>query len=620
MNNYRLNIMLCGGAGCSTGGNLKIKDALIEEINKRNLQNEVTVQMTSCNGFCPQGPIMIIYPDNILYQKVSIKDVVTIVDEHFVKGKVVDRLLYKEPAKKQSIPAISDIPFFNKQVLRVLRNKGLIDPESLEQYIARDGYQAAAKALFEMTAEQIIDVVKKSGLRGRGGAGALTGMKWEQCANIKAPQKFIVCNRSIIEVEPHLIIEGMIIGAKAIGASKGYIYVRSIPVLIDRLQKAIDQAMENGLLGEGILGSDFSLELEIFKSADEFVCGEETALLMSIQSKRAMPIPRPPFPVEKGLWDMPTVINTVETFSNIPLIILKGAEWFRSIGTELSPGTKIFSLSGPLNNTGLIEIPMGTTISTVINEIGGGLTRGRKFKAVQIGGSTGGYIPEDYLDLPITYEDVTKMDAIIGSGGISILSDLNCMVSSAKFTIEFAVDESCGKCPPCRIGTTVLLDLLNNVVNGKAKPEDIDLMEDLAKDIKTTSLCGLGQTAMNPVLSTIRFFRDEYLEHINEQWCKSGVCKKLCTFYIDKEKCIGCGACARICPKKAISGEKKKPHNIDQSLCIQCRACYETCKFSALKIGPRALREQLIEQLQSISSDSLTEQTNEIKPEIKEAL
>jgi len=613
--------MLCGGAGCSAGGNLKIKDALIEQIKNKGLDREVSVQMTSCNGFCPQGPIMIIYPDNILYQKVSLKDVASIVDEHLIKGKIIDKLIYKEPAKKQSIPVMKDIPFFNKQVLRVLRNKGLIDPESLEQYIARDGYQAAGKALFEMTPEDIIDLVKKSGLRGRGGAGALTGMKWEQCAKIKAPQKFIVCNRSIIEVEPHLIIEGMIICARAIGASKGFIYVRSIPVLIDRLQKAIDQAMENGLLGEGILGSDFNLELEIFKSSDEFVCGEETALLMSIQSKRGMPTPRPPFPVEKGLWEMPTVINTVETFANIPLIILKGAEWFRSAGTELSPGTKIFSLSGPINNTGLIEVPMGITLKSVINDIGGGVVKGRKFKAVQVGGSTGGYIPEEFLSLPITYEDVTQMDAIIGSGGIYVISDLNCMVSSAKFTIEFAVDESCGKCPPCRIGTTVLFDLLNNITQGKAKPEDIDLMEDLSKDIKNTSLCGLGQTAMNPVLSTIRFFRDEYLEHINEKWCKAGVCKELCTFFVDKEKCIGCGACARVCPKKAISGEKKKPHNIDQTLCIQCRACYETCKFNALKVGPRHLREELMIKMdEQKPPDATINNIEEIKQENKEAL
>lgn len=595
MDRYRCNIMLCGGAGCTAGGSLKIKEALSQGLREKGLDKEVHIQLTTCNGFCPQGPIMIVYPDNVLYQKLTVKDVPTIIEEHLIKGRPVEKLLYKEPAKKQSIPGIKDIPFFNRQVLRALRNKGLIDPDNIDEYIARDGYQAAAKALLEMTPEEIIEVVKASGLRGRGGAGALTGMKWQICRETQAPEKFIVCNRSIIEVEPHLIIEGMIIGARAIGANQGYIYVRTgAPIIIERLRRALTQAKEYGLLGEDILGSGFNFDIELFMSSDEFVCGEETALLMSIQSMRGMPTPRPPFPAEKGLWGMPTVINTVETFANIPLIILNGAEWFRSVGTEKSPGTKIFNLSGALNNTGLIEVPMGITLRSIIYDIGGGLIKGRGFKAVQVGGSTGGYIPEQYLDMPVTYEDVTQLDAIIGSGGIAVLSDLNCMVSSAKFTIEFAVDESCGKCPPCRIGTSVILDLLNKVTNGTATEEDIDLMEDLALDIKNTSLCGLGQTAMNPVLSTIRFFRQEYLEHINEKWCKAGVCKELCTFYIDAQKCIGCGACARVCPKKAISGEKKKPHHIDQSLCIQCRSCYETCKFNALKIGPRKMREELM--------------------------
>jgi len=595
MESYRVSIMLCGGTGCTAAGSLKVKQALKEEIKSKGLSGEINVLLTACNGFCAHGPIMIVYPDKVFYQKVSTADVPLIVEEHLIKGRPVERLMYKEPIKKLPLPVIQDIPFFNLQVLRALRNKGMIDPEKIEEYIARDGYQAAAKALTAMTPEQIIHEIKMSGLRGRGGAGIPTGIKWEICAKTDSDSKYIICNRSTIEVEPHVVLEGMIIGAKAVGAHKGYIYVRTgYPIFIHRLNLAISQAREYGLLGENILGTGFDFDVELSKSADEFVCGEETALLMSIESKRGMPNPRPPFPVEKGLWDEPTVINTVETFANIPQIILHGAEWYRSVGTEKSPGTKIFTLSGPLNNTGLIEVPMGISLHSIINDVGGGIEKGRKLKAVQVGGSTGGYIPEHLIDVPVTYEDITQLGAIVGSGGIAVMSDLNCMVSAAKFVFEFASDESCGKCPPCRLGTKVLLDKLKDITEGRGEESDIELMEDLAVEVKETSLCGLGQTAMNPVLSSIRYFREEYDSHIKERWCKAGVCRNLCTFYIEGAKCKGCGACARVCPRKAISGEKKQPHHIDQALCIQCRSCYETCKFGSIQIGPRSMREELL--------------------------
>lgn len=596
-NNKQYTIMLCGGTGCVAGGNLKVKEAFQKEIDVKGLSDVVNIKTSSCNGFCPQGPVLIIHPDNVLYQKVNIKDVPNIVDEHLLKGNIVDKLTYKEPSKKQSVPYIKDIPFFSHQTLRVMKNRGMIDPESIDDYISQDGYKAAKKAILDMKPDEIINLVKLSGLRGRGGAGMPTGVKWEVCAEQKADKKFIVCNRSIIEVEPHLIIEGMIIGARAVGASYGYIYMRSgSPALIEKMQKALMQANQYGFLGQGILGTDFRLELEIFASADEFVSGEETSALMSIQGKRGMPTPKPPYPAEQGLWEKPTLIDTVETFANIPSIIINGAEWYRSVGTETSPGTKIFALSGPLYTAGLIEVPFGTTLKTMIYDVAGGMIRGRRFKAVQVGGSTGGFIPEEHLDTPVTFENIENLDAIIGSGGIAVMSDLNCIVSSARFTMEFACDESCGKCPPCRIGTSVMLEILNKITNGEASISDIDILEELAVDIKEASLCGLGKTAVLPVISGIRFFRGEYEEHIKEHFCRAGACKELVTFYIDKEKCIGCGACSRVCPKKAISGEKKKPHILDQSLCIQCRACYETCKFNALKTGPRRMREELMIQ------------------------
>ena len=605
METYRTSVMLCGGTGCIAGHSLKLKKALDEEIKLRGLENEIIIVLTGCNGFCAQGPVMTVYPDNIFYEKVTVADVPVVVEEHFIKGRPVERLLYKEPVKKQTIPLMKDIPFFSLQVLRALRNKGLIDAEKIDEYIARDGYEAAAKALTEMTTDQIINEIKKSGLRGRGGAGFPTGLKWEVSANVKADQKFILCNgdegdpgafmdRSIMEGDPHVVLEGMLIGAKAIGASKGGIYVRAeYPLAVHRLQLAIDQAREYGLLGNNILGTGFNFDIEIYQGAGAFVCGESSALMRSIEGKRGMPTPRPPSSAIKGLWGYPTVLNNVETFANIPQIILNGADWYRTLGTEKSTGTKVFALSGAINNIGLIEVPMGMPIRKIIFDIGGGVPKGRKFKAVQLGGPSGGCIPEHLLDTPVTYEDIEKTGAIVGSGGMVVMTDLNCMVSVAKFFLEFTAEESCGKCPPCRIGTTIMLDLLTKITEGKGKESDIELLEDMSHDIISTSLCGLGQSAPNPVLTTIKYFRDEYESHIKEKWCKTGVCKDLCTFYIDEEKCKACGLCKKVCPQNAISGEKKVPHSIDQSKCIQCRSCYEACKFDSVKIGPRSMREAL---------------------------
>ncbi len=590
--------MLCAGTGCVASGTMKVKAALQEELKKRGLDEEIKIVLTGCNGYCAEGPVMSVYPDNIFYQKLTVEEIPKLVEEHFLKGRPYEKLMFKEPEKKTAIPLMKEIPFFKHQVLRVLRNKGLIDPEKIEEYISRDGYQAAAKALTQMTPEEIVKVIKDSGLRGRGGAGFPTGMKWEFASKVKSDVKFMLCNgdegdpgafmdRSVMEADPHSVIEGMIIGAKAIGAHHGYIYVRAeYPLAVKRLQLAIDQATEMGLLGKNILDTGFDFELGIYLGAGAFVCGEETALMRSIEGKRGMPRPRPPFPAVKGLWDKPSVLNNVETLAQISPIILNGSDWYRSLGTEKSSGTKVFALTGAVNNVGLVEVPMGIPLRRIIYDIGGGIRKGRKFKAVQLGGPSGGCIPEHLLDTPVTYEDIVATGAIVGSGGMVVMDDNTCMVGTAKFFLEFTADESCGKCTPCRVGTKILLDMLTDITEGKGKEEDIETLLDLAKDILSTSLCGLGQTAPNPVLTTIKYFRDEYESHIRDKWCKAGVCRNLTTFWIDEELCKGCGACLRACPSKAIIGEKKQPHKIIQEVCVHCRTCYEACKFKSIKIMP----------------------------------
>ncbi len=607
MVNYRANLMICGGTGCIAMGGLKLKDALEQELKGKGLDNEYRVVITGCNGFCAEGPILTVYPEGIFYRKLTPDNVPLLVEEHFLKGRPVEKLMYKEPEKKHAVPTMKDIPFFNLQVLRALRNKGLIDAESIDEYIARDGYLGAAKALLEMTPEEICEIMTESGLRGLGGAGFPTGRKWASCAGYPGAEKFILCNgdegdpgafmdRSIMEADPHVVLEGMIIGGKAIGARRGYIYVRAeYPLAVSRLRIAIKQAKEYGLLGENILGSGYSLDIEPYLGAGAFVCGESTALMFSIEGKRGMPRLTPPRSTEAGLWGMPTVLNNVETLANVPQIILKGPEWYRVLGTEKSAGTKVFALTGAINNIGLIEVPMGMPLRKIIYDIGGGVPKGRKFKAVQLGGPSGGCIPESLLDTPVTFEDITKTGAIVGSGGMVVMDNNNCMVSVSKFFLEFTADESCGKCTPCRIGTKIMLDKLIDITEGRGKDGDIELLMDVSHDIIDGSLCGLGQSAPNPVLTTIKYFADEYRSHIEEGWCKAGVCRKLVTFYID-EDCKGCGACKRVCPSDAIWGEKKVAHHIDQEKCVKCRSCFERCKFGNVRTGPGSLREELIKK------------------------
>ena len=593
---YQSYVLICGGTACFSGGGDKIVEAFHDELKAQGLDSTVQVVTTGCLGFCEQGPIVKILPQGTFYVQVKPEDVKEIVAEHLVKGRVVQRLCY-DPEQAKKLVAEANIPFYQKQYRIVLRNCGVIDPEKIEDYIARDGYKAIEKVLFEMTPEQVVDEMLKSGLRGRGGAGFPTGMKWKFAQQQPKGQKYMVCNadegdpgaymdRSTLEGDPHSILEAMIIAGYAIGATKGFIYIRAeYPLAIHRLQVAIKQASELGLLGKDILGSGFDFEIELRFGAGAFVCGEETALLQSIEGNRGMPRPRPPFPAVKGLWGRPTVINNVETLANIPVIINKGADWFSKIGTATTKGTKVFALTGKVNNSGLIEVPMGTTLREIIFDIGGGIRGGHQFKAAQTGGPSGGIIPPQFLDTPIDYESLAKIGSIMGSGGLIVMDETDCVVDIAKFYLDFTVDESCGKCAPCRIGGRKLLNYLKKISEGRGTEQDIADMKQICDAMNKASLCGLGQTASNPVRSTLQYFMDEYMEHIKDKKCRSGKCSKLVQYKIDAEKCKGCTMCARKCPAGAITGSVKQPHVIDPAKCVKCGACEATCKFGAISHG-----------------------------------
>ncbi len=615
---YRSNVLVCGGTGCTSSNSLKIVEMLKKQIKDNGLENEVNVITTGCFGLCALGPIMVVYPEGSFYSMVKEEDIPEIVEEHLLKGRIVTRLLYQETVEEDKIKSLNKTAFYAKQERVALRNCGVIDPEKIDDYIAQDGYAALGKCLTEMTPDEVIQTILDSGLRGRGGAGFPTGLKWKFAAANDADQKYVCCNadegdpgafmdRSVLEGDPHSLIEAMAIAGYAIGASQGRVYVRAeYPIAVKRLQIAIDQAREYGLLGKDIFGSGFDFDLELRLGAGAFVCGEETALMTSIEGKRGEPRPRPPFPAVKrgeprprppfpavkGLYKKPTILNNVETYANIAQIILKGADWFASMGTEKSKGTKVFALGGKINHTGLVEIPMGTTLREIVFEIGGGIPNGKKFKAAQTGGPSGGCIPEQHLDVPIDYDNLLEIGSMMGSGGLIVMDEDNCMVDIAKFYLEFTVDESCGKCTPCRIGTKRLLEMLEKITTGMGNIEMLDEMEELCNFIKANSLCGLGQTAPNPVLSTLRYFRDEYEAHVVDHKCPAGVCKDLLEYNIIKDSCYGCGMCAKKCPVAAISvtdytapGKKKPAYEIDHGKCIKCGACMETCKFKAITKG-----------------------------------
>ncbi len=595
----RSHVLICGGTGCTSSGSTAVHDKFVSELAAHGLENEIKLVQTGCFGLCALGPVVIVYPEGTFYSRVTADDIPEIVSEHLLKGRPVQRLVYDETdgTKTDDQPvALSDTSFYKKQKRVALRNCGVIDPENIEEYIGTGGYQGLGKVLTEMTPEEVIDTVLASGLRGRGGAGFPTGQKWKLARTLvqDGGQKYVCCNadegdpgafmdRSILEGDPHALIEAMAIAGYAIGADQGYVYVRAeYPIAVQRLQVAIDQAKEYGLLGEDIFGTGFKFNLDLRLGAGAFVCGEETALMTSIEGKRGEPRPRPPFPAVKGLYGRPTVLNNVETYANIPQIIVNGAEWFSSMGTEKSKGTKVFALGGKIHNTGLVEVPMGTTLREIIEEIGGGIPNDKKFKAAQTGGPSGGCIPAHLIDTPIDYDNLLAIGSMMGSGGLIVMDEDNCMVDIAKFFLEFTVDESCGKCTPCRVGTKRLYEILDRITKGQGKLEDIDKLEELCNYIKSSALCGLGQTAPNPVLSTLMYFKDEYIEHIVDKKCRAGVCKELLSFKIIEDKCKGCTKCARNCPVGAIEGAVKQPHIINQDKCIKCGACIDNCAFKAI--------------------------------------
>ncbi len=594
MDFYRSQVLVCGGTGCQSSGSIELVDTLKKEFKKHGIEKEIEIIVTGCFGLCELGPVVIVYPEGVFYSRVEIEDIPELVEEQFVKGRILKRLVYHESMDDDKVRSLSDVGFFKKQKRVALRDCGVIDPECIDEYLAFDGYKALEKTLLEMTPDDVIQVMKEAGLRGRGGAGFPVAMKWQFAKNALGDEKYVVCNadegdpgafmdRSILEGDPHAVIEAMAIAGFAIGANQGYIYVRAeYPIAVKRLCIAINQAKEYGLLGKNIFGTDFSFDLDIRLGAGAFVCGEETALLNSVEGKRGTPRPKPPFPANKGLFAKPTILNNVETFANVPIIINKGPKWFAEIGTERSHGTKVFALGGKTNNTGLVEIPMGTTLREIVYDIGGGIPNGKKFKAAQTGGPSGGCIPVEHLDTPIDYDSLQQVGSIMGSGGLIIMDEDNCMVDIARFFMDFIVDESCGKCTPCRVGTKRMLEMLEKITQGKGEEGDIEKLEHLAYEIRDSSLCGLGQTAPNPVLSTIKYFRDEYEAHIRDKKCPAGVCQALLSYVILKDKCKACGICAKKCPVSCISGKPKTPYEINQEQCIQCGTCMEVCPFGAI--------------------------------------
>jgi len=590
----RTCISVCGGTGCRASGAEAVFDALVDEIERRELQVTVELKETGCHGFCERGPVLVIRPKRIFYQRVKAEDVPEIISETVLQGNIIERLLYVDPVTNEKIIYEPDVPFYKKQTRTIFGSNGEIDPTNIEDYIAAGGYSALSKALFQMSPEEVVEQIKKSGLRGRGGGGFPTGRKWQSCRDAKGDTKYVICNadegdpgayqdRSLLEGNPHNVLEGMIIGAYAIGSHQGYIYVRNeYPLAVTHARIALEQAMDYGLLGNNILGSGFDFTVTINKGGGAFVCGESSALMASLEGKIGEPRAKYTHMSDKGLWDRPSLLNNVKTWSNVPLIINKGAEWFSQIGTAGSKGTMIFSLVGAINNTGLVEVPMGITLREMIYDIGGGIPNGKKFKAVQTGGPSGGCIPEQFLDTPVDFDELTKLGSMMGSGGMIVMDEDTCMVDIARYFIDFLKGESCGKCVPCREGLTRMSEILNNITQGKGKREDLDTLEDLAEILSDGALCSLGKTAANPVLSTLRYFKDEYIAHIDEKKCPAGVCRALTQYSIDPEKCEGCLRCLRTCPTSAISGEKRKPHTINQDMCIKCGACYDVCKFNAV--------------------------------------